>query len=76
MPQKTTIVLSKEMHERVRRAAAESRKSMGSFIREAIKEKLETVQPKPRAIGVFSSGHQDTAESAGDWRWEPRTWRS
>jgi hypothetical protein len=56
--------------------AAERRKSLAAYIREAVEEKLAKERPKPKAIGIFASGYTDTADKAGDWKFEPRTSRS
>ncbi|MDQ3127433.1 MAG: hypothetical protein M3Q66_03105 [Chloroflexota bacterium] len=51
---------------------------MAALIREAIEEKLErlaSLPPKPRSLGIGASGVSDTARRSGDERPEPRAWR-
>jgi hypothetical protein len=58
--------------------AAERGISMASLIREAIEEKalngLDRPRPKPR-FGIFDSGYTDTARLAGEFKYEPPSWR-
>jgi len=55
--------------------AAERGTSMAELIREALEEKLNSSQPRPRSLGLGASGHRDTAERAGEERPKPRSWR-
>lgn len=49
---------------------------MAEFMRQAIEEKARGARPRPRAIGVARSGYRDTAARAGDWPFEPASWRT
>lgn len=72
---RTSLMLPDETRERLRRIAAERGVSMATVIREAIDEKVATFRPRPRSLGIGSSGVKDTARRAGDVRPEPRPWR-
>lgn len=73
--ERTTLMLPNETRERLRRIAAERGVSMVTVIREAIDEKVAAFRPRPRSLGVGSSGVDDTARRAGEVRPEPRPWR-
>jgi metal-responsive CopG/Arc/MetJ family transcriptional regulator len=73
--ERTTISLPRELLQRLRRIASERRTSMAALIREAVEQKLESYRPRPRSIGIGSSGHTDTARRAGEERPEARPWR-
>lgn len=73
--ERTTLMLPDETRDRLRMIAAERGVSMATIIREAIDEKVASVRPRPRSIGVGASGAADTARRAGDERPEPRAWR-
>jgi hypothetical protein len=76
--ERTTISLPRELIIRLRVMAAERRTSMASIIREAIEEKTgkaEKPRPKLKSLGAGASNYTDTAEKAGDMRFEPRAWR-
>ncbi len=72
--ERTTLVLPRELREKVRRLAAERGVSMGEIMREAIEEKVRARRPKPR-LGIFDSGHTDTGSLAGEIKYEPPSWR-
>lgn len=72
---RTTIMLPEEAAERLRRLAAERGISMAALIREAIEDKVATSRPRPRSLGIGSSGLRDVARRSGDERPEPRSWR-
>lgn len=71
---RTTISLPPDLHKRLRIMAAERGVSMASLIREAIEEKTTPKRPKPR-FGIFDSGYTDTGRMAGEFKYEPRSWR-
>jgi predicted transcriptional regulator len=73
--ERTTLMLPDETRDRLRRIAADRGVSMATVIREAIDEKVATIQPRPRSIGIGASGRTDTARRSGDERPEPRPWR-
>lgn len=73
--ERTSLMLPDETREKLRRMAAERDVSMATLIREAIDEKVATYRPRPRSLGVGSSGIKDTARRSGDIRPEPRSWR-
>jgi len=73
--ERTTLMLPDETRERLRRIAADRGVSMATIIREAIDEKVSTVRPRPRSIGIGASGTTDTARRSGDERPAPRPWR-
>lgn len=71
---RTTIVLPRQLRDKVRRLAAERGVSMGEFMREAIAEKVEAQRPKPK-LGIFDSGHTDISERIGEEGFAPEPWR-
>ena len=76
--ERTTISLPREVIVRLRIMAAERRTSMAAIIREAIEEKAAPAtkpRPKPKSIGIGASKYTDTAQRAGDMRFEPPSWR-
>ena len=73
--ERTTLVLPRELREKVRRLAAERGVSMGEIMREAIEEKVEAPRPKPKSLGMGASGRTDIGGRASDL-YEPDPWRS
>jgi len=63
-----TFTLPEETRDRLRTIAWERGVSMATIIRVAIEEKVASVGPRPRSIGVGASGAPDTARRAGDER--------
>ena len=72
---RTTISLPEDLHEKLRRVAADRRVSIATVVREAIEKEVEECWPKPLGVGVFASGRTDISEKASDIRPEPRSWR-
>ena len=72
---RTTISLPEELLDRLRRIAAEQRTPIASVIREAIEEKVGAYRPKPRSLGIGSSGSTHTVRGSGDERPGTRPWR-
>ncbi len=72
---RTTLSIPAELRARLRRLAAERGVSMATIAREAIDEKLAQARPRPRSLGIGSSGSRDTARRSADERPEPRSWR-
>jgi hypothetical protein len=72
---RTTMTIPGDVRARLRRLAAERGVSMATIVREAIDEKLASSRPRPRSLGVGSSGVRDIARSSADVRPEPRSWR-
>jgi len=52
---RTTIVLSKENHEKIRKIAFENRTSIGKFIREAVMQRLEDTEDLRDATAAMAS---------------------
>jgi len=73
--QRTTIMVPDELCRRLKAMASEQGTSMASVIRAAVEEKVLSYRPKPRSLGIGSSGHIDTAAKAGEERAVPRRWR-
>jgi hypothetical protein len=72
---RTTIVAPELLLRRLREMAHERATSMADLIREALEEKVASHRPLPRSIGLGASGHEDTAQRAGEERPVPRSWR-
>jgi predicted DNA-binding transcriptional regulator AlpA len=75
MMQRTTIVAPQELIERLRRVANDRGVSLATVIREAMEEKAEESFPKPKSLGIASSGFSDTSQRSADERPVPRSWR-
>ncbi len=72
---RTTVVIPDDLKKKARRVAAERGVSLGELVREGLEVVVESYQPKPRAVGVISSGHKDSGRWIGETRAEPRAWR-
>ena len=72
---RTTISISGELLQRLRLIAAERGTSIAALVREALEEKTRSYRPRPRSLGVGSSGQMDTARRTADERVEPHPWR-
>lgn len=72
---RTTLSLPPDVRERLRRVAAERGVSMATIVREAVDEKLATIRPRPRSLGIGASGRSNVARQSADERPEPRSWR-
>jgi hypothetical protein len=66
--ERTTLMLPDETRDRLRRIAADRGVSMATVIREAIDEKVASVRPRPRSIGIGASSVKDTARRSGEQR--------
>ena len=72
---RTTITIPEDLLKRLKKMAAEKDVSMAALIREALEDKANQNRPKP-SMGIFDSGHTDTAQMASDHRiFQPRSWR-
>lgn len=65
---RTTISLPQSLLRWLRVVAAERRTSMATVIREALEEKVAGSRPKPRSLGIATSGFSDTSERSGNER--------
>ncbi len=73
--QRSTIVASEQVLQRLRRVAAARGTSMADLIREALEAKVGTDHPRPRSLVLGASGRTDTAQRASSERPMPRSWR-
>lgn len=73
--QRTTIMLPEELRQRLRRIAVERGVSMDAVMREALEEKTQSYDPRPRSVGIGASGFTDTARRAGEERPVPQSGR-
>jgi predicted transcriptional regulator len=73
--QRTTLSIPDDLLRVLRRLAANREMSMAAVIREALEEKVQNYQPRPRSLGVGASGRADTARLTGKERPKPRPWR-
>lgn len=71
--ERTTISIPKALLKRLKLQAAERGTSMAALIREALEEKAQRLQPRPKAVGIADSGFEDTSELAGEVRPVPRS---
>lgn len=72
---RTSLMLSDDLRDRLRRIAAERGVSMATVVREALEETVARVRPTPRSLGVGASGATDTARRTAAERPQPRPWR-
>ena len=75
MMKRTTIVAPEELIERLRRVAEDRGVSLATVIREAMEMKAEASIPKPKSLGIASSGFSDIPRRSADERSVPRPWR-
>jgi metal-responsive CopG/Arc/MetJ family transcriptional regulator len=73
--ERTTLSLPRKLLKRLRILAAEQGTSMAKLVREALEETVSRRRPKPRSLGIGSSGFADTARRTAEERPEPRSWR-
>ena len=72
---RTTLTIPDDLLERLRLMAAEQHRSMADLIRQALEERIKSYRPRPRSLGIGSSGYRDTARRIAEERPEPRSWR-
>lgn len=70
---KTTIVLPDDLYRRIKRIAYDRGQSMGSVIRESLREAAGRYQPLPKSLGMGDSGRSDLSERV-DELYEPDPW--
>ncbi len=68
-------MLPPDLLKRLRRVAAEREMSVAALVREALEEKVSEHRPRPRSLGIGSSGFSDTARRTAQERSVPRAWR-
>jgi hypothetical protein len=73
--ERITFSITYEMHDQLKKVAADKGISMASVIREALAVDAYQYQVRPRSLGIGSSGKKDVARTSGDERPEPRSWR-
>lgn len=73
--ERTTISIPDDVLQRLRLIATEQRISLARLVREALEEKVQSYRPRPRSLGIGSSGRTDTARRSAEQRVEPRSWR-
>ena len=67
------VSLPDDLHNRVRMQGHSRGVSMAAYVRETLEERTRRERPKP-TFGAFESGFTDTAEMAGEFQYEPRSW--
>lgn len=72
---RTTIMTDEDVLERLQALARERRVSFAQVVREALDEKAKEFRPKPRGIGMFSSGRPDGSRQADEGAIPPVSWR-
>lgn len=60
------VPLSEELFSALQRRASERGVSLAEVAREAIQREVAPLQPWPKGIGMFASGHTDTSRLASD----------
>lgn len=73
---RTAVTAPEELLDRLRQLATRLGVSLAEVIREAMEAKASELRPKPKCIGMFRSGHTDTARLSGELPIEPPPWRS
>ena len=72
---RTTIVAPEETLERLQALARERDVSFAEVVREALRDKADEYLPRPRSLGIGSSGRSDGSSRAGVGRTPDRSWR-
>jgi hypothetical protein len=74
---RTTIMAEDAVLDRLRAIAREEGISLAEVIREGMELRAQRSRPPVTFIGIGRSGRRGhrTAESAGDMRFQPRSWR-
>jgi hypothetical protein len=72
--ERTTVMADPEVLDRLRELARERGVSFAEVVREAMSEKALEYRPKPKSIGLFSSGRSDGSKAATDPQ-PPVSWR-
>ena len=75
MMKRTTIAAPEELIERLRRVAEDRGVSLVTVIREAMQMKADASIPKPKSLGIASSGFSGIAQRSANERQVPRPWR-
>ena len=73
--ERTTIMADEEVVERLRALARDRGVSFAEVVREALEVKAAEYRPKPRSMGLFSSGRSDGSSVADEGRIPPVSWR-
>lgn len=68
-------MLPPDLLKQLRRIAAEREMSVAALVREALEEKVSEHRPRPRSLGIGTSGFSDTARRTVEERSVPRAWR-
>jgi hypothetical protein len=69
---RTTIMAEEETLQRLRALARERGVSLAQVVREALEQKAEEYRPKPKILGMFTSGDPGLSQKAGVGRTPPR----
>ena len=69
------LSLPEDLFLALQKRARERGTSVAAVLREAAEKDVCPPRPKPRSIGMASSGHTDTSVLAGEIRPKPRSWR-
>ena len=72
--ERTTVMADPEVLDRLRGLARERGVSFAEIVREAMADKAVEFRPKPKSLGLFSSGRGDGSSVAGDPQ-PPASWR-
>jgi hypothetical protein len=72
--ERTTVLADPEVLARLRSLARERKVSFAEVVREALDEKAKEFRPRPRIIGMFSSGRSDGSMAATEPQ-PPVSWR-
>ncbi len=72
--ERTTLVIPRELREKVRRLAAEEGVSMGQFVRKAIEEKVSRSRRPLRIIGMVNID-EDLGRRSSEEEAVPEPWR-
>ncbi len=71
---RTTVMAEESTLDHLRRLADERGVSFAEVVREALEQKASEYRPRPRSVGVGSSG-DDGVLREGEGRVPPRSWR-
>jgi hypothetical protein len=72
---RTTVMADQQTMDRLKALARDRGVSLATIVREALEDKAKEYRPKPKSLGMGSSGRSDIATTEGSERVPPRSWR-
>ncbi len=72
---RTTVMADQQTLDRLRAVAKDRGVSFATIVREALEDKAKEYRPKPKSLGMGSSGRSDIPTTEATERVPPRSWR-